>query len=297
MYCGSSSGLHHLHGGPGWTIRLQRPWCGGYIAGWVCGPPGAVWTPVPPPVPGRHVQQWQQGWQPPVPHLQDHLRSEDRQPASRQGGVPCHPPLTARTPRLQNHPHHLQHPSWHPGTLTFHRCFKMISQMCQVWNKLCLVVVQGPEHPNPGKPFTARGFPRHCYLPDSDKGRKVNQNVSLLFRVTCVLDHDRSTWLMYCVLSLNFPLLRFRCCVSFWWHGTGGSSSLWAHQAPLVSQTLSSGMRCTTRRSLAPTWQAMATQIQDIWTMCWRSWRLRALLRRSAYRETELRNQEWPLTQ
>lgn len=36
-----------------------------------------------------------------------------------------------------------------------------------------VVVVQGPEHPNPGKPFTARGFPRHCYLPDSEKGRKV----------------------------------------------------------------------------------------------------------------------------
>ncbi|KAM6972686.1 E3 ubiquitin-protein ligase DTX4-like [Aplochiton taeniatus] len=32
---------------------------------------------------------------------------------------------------------------------------------------------QGPEHPNPGKPFTARGFPRHCYLPDNHKGRKV----------------------------------------------------------------------------------------------------------------------------
>ncbi|KAJ4918952.1 hypothetical protein JOQ06_021296 [Pogonophryne albipinna] len=33
--------------------------------------------------------------------------------------------------------------------------------------------IQGPEHPNPGKPFTARGFPRHCYLPDSEKGRRV----------------------------------------------------------------------------------------------------------------------------
>ncbi|XP_042328661.1 E3 ubiquitin-protein ligase DTX4 isoform X2 [Sceloporus undulatus] len=33
--------------------------------------------------------------------------------------------------------------------------------------------VQGPEHPNPGKSFTARGFPRHCYLPDSERGRKV----------------------------------------------------------------------------------------------------------------------------
>lgn len=144
--CGFSTGLHHLHGGPGWTVRLQRPWCGGYIAGWICGPPGSVWTPVSPPVPGCHVQQWQQGWQPPVPHLQNHLRREDRQPASRQGGVPCHPPLTARAPRLQNHPHHLQHPSWHPGTLMFHRFLRIISlnkcfQMCNNATKLYLVAV------------------------------------------------------------------------------------------------------------------------------------------------------------
>ncbi|XP_060704433.1 probable E3 ubiquitin-protein ligase DTX2 isoform X2 [Hemiscyllium ocellatum] len=33
--------------------------------------------------------------------------------------------------------------------------------------------IQGPEHPNPGKPYTARGFPRHCYLPYSEKGRQV----------------------------------------------------------------------------------------------------------------------------
>ncbi|XP_078277675.1 E3 ubiquitin-protein ligase DTX1 isoform X1 [Rhinoraja longicauda] len=33
--------------------------------------------------------------------------------------------------------------------------------------------LQGVEHPNPGKRFTARGFPRHCYLPDNDKGRKI----------------------------------------------------------------------------------------------------------------------------
>ncbi|KFV82958.1 putative E3 ubiquitin-protein ligase DTX2, partial [Struthio camelus australis] len=33
--------------------------------------------------------------------------------------------------------------------------------------------IQGPEHPNPGMPYTARGFPRYCYLPDSEKGRKV----------------------------------------------------------------------------------------------------------------------------
>ncbi|XP_066499289.1 E3 ubiquitin-protein ligase DTX1 isoform X2 [Hoplias malabaricus] len=33
--------------------------------------------------------------------------------------------------------------------------------------------MQTTEHPNPGKKFTARGFPRHCYLPDNEKGRKV----------------------------------------------------------------------------------------------------------------------------
>ncbi|KAM9333694.1 putative E3 ubiquitin-protein ligase DTX2 [Pholidichthys leucotaenia] len=33
--------------------------------------------------------------------------------------------------------------------------------------------IQGPEHPNPGQPYTCRGFPRFCFLPDSDKGRKV----------------------------------------------------------------------------------------------------------------------------
>uniref|UniRef100_A0A3B5MNF6 E3 ubiquitin-protein ligase n=1 Tax=Xiphophorus couchianus TaxID=32473 RepID=A0A3B5MNF6_9TELE len=32
--------------------------------------------------------------------------------------------------------------------------------------------LQGPEHPNPGQPFTCRGFPRFCFLPDNDKGRK-----------------------------------------------------------------------------------------------------------------------------
>ncbi|XP_074869907.1 putative E3 ubiquitin-protein ligase DTX2 isoform X2 [Carettochelys insculpta] len=33
--------------------------------------------------------------------------------------------------------------------------------------------IQGPEHPSPGMPYTARGFPRYCYLPDNEKGRKV----------------------------------------------------------------------------------------------------------------------------
>lgn len=44
------------------------------------------------------------------------------------------------------------------------------------WSTLswCLFLRQGPEHPNPGKPFTARGFPRQCYLPDNAQGRKVS---------------------------------------------------------------------------------------------------------------------------
>ncbi|XP_048872165.1 probable E3 ubiquitin-protein ligase DTX2 isoform X1 [Brienomyrus brachyistius] len=33
--------------------------------------------------------------------------------------------------------------------------------------------IQGPEHPNPGQPYTCRGFPRLCFLPDNGKGRKV----------------------------------------------------------------------------------------------------------------------------
>ncbi|XP_055935739.1 E3 ubiquitin-protein ligase DTX1-like isoform X2 [Argiope bruennichi] len=32
---------------------------------------------------------------------------------------------------------------------------------------------QGPEHPMPGKKYTSRGFPRHCFLPDNEMGRKV----------------------------------------------------------------------------------------------------------------------------
>ncbi|XP_067864111.1 probable E3 ubiquitin-protein ligase DTX2 isoform X2 [Heptranchias perlo] len=33
--------------------------------------------------------------------------------------------------------------------------------------------IQGPEHPNPGKPYNARGFPRNCYLPFNEKGKQV----------------------------------------------------------------------------------------------------------------------------
>uniref|UniRef100_A0A673V4A1 E3 ubiquitin-protein ligase n=2 Tax=Suricata suricatta TaxID=37032 RepID=A0A673V4A1_SURSU len=42
--------------------------------------------------------------------------------------------------------------------------------------------IQGPEHPNPGKPFTARGFPRQCYLPDNAQGRKVLELLKVAWR-------------------------------------------------------------------------------------------------------------------
>lgn len=35
--------------------------------------------------------------------------------------------------------------------------------------------IQGVEHPNPGRPYYAVGFPRVCYIPDTDKGRKVRK--------------------------------------------------------------------------------------------------------------------------
>ncbi|EEB13307.1 deltex, putative [Pediculus humanus corporis] len=41
--------------------------------------------------------------------------------------------------------------------------------------------IQGPEHPNPGKPYYAVGFPRVCYLPDTDKGRLVLDLLKVAF--------------------------------------------------------------------------------------------------------------------
>ncbi|KAG8451723.1 hypothetical protein GDO86_003787 [Hymenochirus boettgeri] len=38
---------------------------------------------------------------------------------------------------------------------------------------------QGPEHPNPGKPYSARGFPRHCYLPNNERGKLVLELLKL----------------------------------------------------------------------------------------------------------------------
>ncbi|PIK58980.1 hypothetical protein BSL78_04080 [Apostichopus japonicus] len=33
--------------------------------------------------------------------------------------------------------------------------------------------IQGPEHPHPGQPYTARRFPRSCFLPDNDIGKRI----------------------------------------------------------------------------------------------------------------------------
>lgn len=35
--------------------------------------------------------------------------------------------------------------------------------------------IQGPEHPHPGLPYKAIGFPRTAYLPNNAKGKKVNK--------------------------------------------------------------------------------------------------------------------------
>lgn len=58
------------------------------------------------------------------------------------------------------------------------RCQTLLLRDCPVHrNDLSMTnlshLLQGPEHPNPGMPYTARGFPRYCYLPDNEKGRKV----------------------------------------------------------------------------------------------------------------------------
>ncbi|VVC38283.1 Zinc finger, RING-type,Zinc finger, RING/FYVE/PHD-type,WWE domain, subgroup,WWE domain [Cinara cedri] len=41
--------------------------------------------------------------------------------------------------------------------------------------------IQGEEHPHPGRPYYALGFPRICYLPDTEKGRRVLSLLSKAF--------------------------------------------------------------------------------------------------------------------
>ncbi|CAL1537068.1 unnamed protein product [Lymnaea stagnalis] len=55
------------------------------------------------------------------------------------------------------------------------------------YNTICVTYhlssgIQGPEHPQPGQPYTCRGFPRQGFLPDCDKGRKVLKLLMEAFR-------------------------------------------------------------------------------------------------------------------
>ncbi|XP_047003050.1 protein deltex [Schistocerca americana] len=52
--------------------------------------------------------------------------------------------------------------------------------------------IQGPEHPNPGRPYYAVGFPRICYLPDCEKGRKVLKLLSVAFERRLIFTIGRS---------------------------------------------------------------------------------------------------------
>jgi deltex-like protein len=51
---------------------------------------------------------------------------------------------------------------------------------------------QGPEHPSPGRPYTAHGFPRTAYLPDSGQGRTVLRLLAVAFRRRLLFTDGRS---------------------------------------------------------------------------------------------------------
>ncbi|XP_063220900.1 protein deltex [Bacillus rossius redtenbacheri] len=52
--------------------------------------------------------------------------------------------------------------------------------------------IQGPEHPSPGRPYYAVGFPRTCYLPDTEKGRRVLKLLGVAFQRRLVFTVGRS---------------------------------------------------------------------------------------------------------
>uniref|UniRef100_A0A023GAI3 E3 ubiquitin-protein ligase n=1 Tax=Amblyomma triste TaxID=251400 RepID=A0A023GAI3_AMBTT len=63
--------------------------------------------------------------------------------------------------------------------------------------------IQGPGHPHPGMPYTARGFPRHGYLPNTEQGRRALKllveawNRRLIFTIgqsTTTGEQDTVTW-------------------------------------------------------------------------------------------------------
>lgn len=76
-------------------------------SGWVPGSElGSGWGPGGGPQ-GPQTSTPFPGRQPAVPHLQSHLRGEDRDAAAREDGVSRHPTLAARLRRHPDHPHRL----------------------------------------------------------------------------------------------------------------------------------------------------------------------------------------------
>nr|CAD7590735.1 unnamed protein product [Timema genevievae] len=68
----------------------------------------------------------------------------------------------------------------HPGSRTIQITYNIASG------------IQGPEHPSPGRPYYAVGFPRVCYLPDTEKGRRVLKLLSTAFERRLVFTVGRS---------------------------------------------------------------------------------------------------------
>ncbi|XP_071945422.1 E3 ubiquitin-protein ligase DTX4-like [Antedon mediterranea] len=70
----------------------------------------------------------------------------------------------------------VKHGNQPPGHMDYH----VIPHSLQSFNDCSTIRIiyeippgtQGPEHPQPGKKYTAN-FPRHCYLPDNEMGRKI----------------------------------------------------------------------------------------------------------------------------
>ncbi|XP_073982103.1 deltex E3 ubiquitin ligase [Rhodnius prolixus] len=52
--------------------------------------------------------------------------------------------------------------------------------------------IQGREHPNPGRPYYAVGFPRVCYLPDTKQGRHVLKLLQVAWKRRLVFTVGRS---------------------------------------------------------------------------------------------------------
>ncbi|XP_058802772.1 protein deltex isoform X2 [Phymastichus coffea] len=52
--------------------------------------------------------------------------------------------------------------------------------------------IQGPEHPHPGQTYYAVGFPRVCYLPDTEHGRRVLRLLQIAFERRLIFTIGRS---------------------------------------------------------------------------------------------------------